>query len=332
MKQMFGESMQTPHRGQLSSAMPPTWRSKPFFAEAGQKLCVFVSYSPRGLIKEHVEAYISQLRRHGYVVVLVLTVDHYEEAIRNTEGFSRDYHLAVRRNAGFDFGAWAATMSVIDGLWDVASLTLVNDSVFGPMSSFGEMLRRIDKSDADVISLIDSYEGGKHFQSFYIVFKNESLKSEAIMRFWRSIVDFSDKNEVINEYELNLRTYVEDAGLKADILFPIDSYVRSSPERFGDNPTLVKWRALLNAGFPFVKVQLLRDNPHADLMLGWRQALRDAGADVDMIVRQLSSVGNATGLGVVGTSYPKLLRRYLKTRLPWFGRKPLGRLTKIFRI
>lgn len=324
--------MQTPNRGQLSSAMPPTWRSKPYFAEAGHKLCIFVSYSHRGIIKEHVEAYVSQLVRHGYVVVLVLTVDHYEAAMRNTESFSRDYHLAVRKNAGFDFGAWAATMSAIEGLWDVASLTLVNDSVFGPMSSFDDMLRRVDASGADVISLIDSYEDRKHFQSFYIVFKNRAMKSEAITSFWRSVIDFSNKNEVIREYELNLRTYVEDAGLKTQILFPIDSYLGSSPEGFHDNPTLVKWRELLKAGFPFVKVQLLRDNPHADLMLGWRQALRDAGADVDVIVRQLSSVGNASGLGVVGTNYTKLFRRHLQTRLPWFVRNPLGRMAKIFRI
>jgi hypothetical protein len=45
------------------------------------------------------------------------------------------------------------------------------------------------------------------------------------------------------------------------------------------NPTLTRWRALIDAGFPFVKVALLRENPFDADLIGWESVLERHGYD-----------------------------------------------------
>jgi hypothetical protein len=69
-------------------------------------------------------------------------------------------------------------------------------------------------------------------------------------------------------------------GLAVEALFPAA----------GDgNPTLTRWRELIGAGFPFIKVQLLRENPaHADID-GWQEIVRAGGLDPALIEEHLAS-------------------------------------------
>ena len=65
-------------------------------------------------------------------------------------------------------------------------------------------------------------------------------------------------------------------GLEVDALFRQDATDRS-------NPTLTKWRALIDAGFPFIKVVLLRENPFDADLNGWESVLERHGYDPEIV-------------------------------------------------
>ena len=89
-------------------------------------------------------------------------------------------------------------------------------------------------------------------------------------RFWRGVVPLPFRRWTVGRYEIGLSQRVLTAGLTARALFPY---------RKPGNPTLNDWRALLDSGFPFVKRELLRDNPTEETDLGtWQSAVPAAYA------------------------------------------------------
>lgn len=56
------------------------------------------------------------------------------------------------------------------------------------------------------------------------------------------------------------------------------------------NRMLFRWRELIEAGFPFMKVHLLRENLSSQDIGGWRGIFAVRGGDVDLIALHLGGV------------------------------------------
>jgi len=77
---------------------------------------------------------------------------------------------------------------------------------------------------------------------------------------------------------------MQSLDLRCEALFPAAMWKRSV------NPTHVFWRELIESGFPFVKVELLRDNPIAQDISDWPQVLVKYGGDIETIAKHLESI------------------------------------------
>jgi hypothetical protein len=251
---------------------------------AGVDLCLFVTFSPTGRVTEPALVQARTWAAQGFAVVLILVVD--DLALFDPDqdlDFCRG--LFVRANIGYDFGAWAAAMRDIPDLRQARSVAIANDSVYGPFDSFAAMLDRVRASPADIVGLTESHEIRPHFQSFVMFFKHEALRSRIFHRFWRGVRN-GDRQWVIEHYELQMVSRFVNAGLSAEALFP------SAPGEPA-NPTLSNWRALIRSGFPFIKVQLLRDNPLGADLDGWQDVVAERGFDPALIERHLAGVARA---------------------------------------
>ena len=80
----------------------------------------------------------------------------------------------------------------------------------------------------------------------------------------------------VYRYELGMVRAFERAGLRCAALFPC------LDER---NPTLTRWRGLIEDGFPYLKIALLRDNLFRVDLTGWRDVLRNGGYDPSLATR-----------------------------------------------
>jgi lipopolysaccharide biosynthesis protein len=253
-----------------NSTVRSRWVRAPDLTD-GCEVCVFVTYAPGGAVPEHSLFHARAWADAGFGVLIVLNTNAFDADIQLRDlGFASG--VLVRQNRGYDFGAWATALQELPAIRMASLVAVVNDSMFGPLDSFGPMLARVRATDADVIGATESREFGRHFQSFLLFFRSRALNSAAFWQFWRK-VRAGGRIIAIYRYELGLVKGLERAGLRCVALFP------SSDSR---NPTLTRWRSLIGEGFPYVKVGLLRDNPFNADLSGWQDVVREHGYDPEI--------------------------------------------------
>lgn len=260
----------------------------PSLAEPLGPTCLFVAFAPDGRLWDHTLRYCADLRRLGLKVVLIAVTDRPDLQCRDPGPEVADA-LVVRENHGYDFAAWAATLRYLPELMEAPELWFANDSVYHATGPLEALAARIRAGTADAFALTESLEIQPHFQSYFFVLRASALAAPAVRGFWSAIASRGDKNQIIREYEVGQRALLEGAGLTVDILFKDTGAHR--------NQIQLGWRELLAEGFPFVKVELLRDNPYGADLAGWREVLAGAGFDVPEIAFHLGArADGAAGL------------------------------------
>lgn len=233
-------------------------------------VCLLVSYSPDGRLWPHLLSYARTLRAAGCRVVLIATTDRADLKVRDPGPDVADAVVA-RENHGYDFAAWASVLRLWPRLWDAPALWFANDSVYHAPALFPAFAARIAASGAEVVAATASDLFAPHFQSYFFVLKRGALARAETRAFFDGVRALADKNAVIRAYEVPLEAALRAGGAQVEVL---------AAQAGAGNPTLTHWRALLEAGLPFVKVQLLRENPYRIDLAGWRAALAAHGFDV----------------------------------------------------
>lgn len=260
-----------------NSTVRSQWVRRPESFDGGE-LCIFVSYAPRGVVPPYSLFHARAWADAGFRVIIVMNTNEVDSDLRMAD-FDFASGVLIRENRGYDFGAWATALHQLPDIKRVSLLALVNDSMFGPMDSFGALLQRVRATHADVIGMTENMEFGRHLQSFLIFFKARALNSQVFWTFWRR-VRAGGRFIAIYRYEIRQLKILERAGLRCAALFPASDC---------RNPTLTRWRSLIDEGFPYVKVGLLRDNPFDADVRGWQTVLEDHGYDPALVVQQLGS-------------------------------------------
>lgn len=257
-----------------------------------QRTCLFVHFDPHGRIDPHVMHYLSALRSCGQDIVLISSCDLQPDALAAVEPLT--VAVVSRQNKGLDFSGWALAMELFPRLLQSESLLIANDSVYGPVGHLGDLFERMASKDLDVWGVIESRDIERHFQSWLVCFRGPVLQSEAFAGFWSSVLPLDDKRAVIREYEAPIWRIFETAGFRVGTAVPWESH------RLGSNPAMEGWRMLLKWGCPFVKVQLLRDNPSESNLDGWLTELRQRGYPVELVIDHLYRVRGPQAAGLKG--------------------------------
>lgn len=249
----------------------------------GNEIAVLVAHANSGRLKPHVLPYIEKLQESGLSVLLIAVVNQplelLEREIATADG------IIVRDNAGYDFGAWAHGLQLCPALFGASLLIMTNDSVVptADKTVFRAMIDRVRECSTDIVGLTASHEYGWHIQSYFVAMKPKALASWGFQHFIRNLKYTNDKDEVIREYEIPFATRMISAGLTVSAIFS---------GTFSSNPTLFSWRDLINQGFPFIKLLILRKkfSTHADhgealqeLRKDWPAVLKNAGFNIDLV-------------------------------------------------
>jgi lipopolysaccharide biosynthesis protein len=282
-------------------------------ADLGPKVAIVAHFHRRGAVHEHVARYLASLAEAGLSVVLVSNSGRLTAEAKAT---LRPLCAAVliRRNIGYDFGAWREAIEHF-GLPrpDTEMLVLANDSVYGPLQPLRETLDRIRLEEAPVWGLTESWQTGYHLQSYFLAFGPRALQSEAWAQFWKRVRPAPSKHWVIRQYEVGLTQAMIRGGFDCKAVWPYDSLIgdldpalfvqseeddreredpliearmkhaniirSASVRRVPLNPTSDLWRQLLRNKYPFIKRELLRDNPTmiADIS-EWQAIVSETGA------------------------------------------------------
>lgn len=228
---------------------------KPFSDVPGGEVCLFVTYAAQPELKPHVLHHLAALLNAGFAVVLVINTELERRAIAVSPALAdRLAACLVRENTGFDFAAWAHAYALGQGFPAATRLLLVNDSVVGPLddAAYAEVLWRLRASTADLVGLTENAVPHRHLQSYFLAFGPRALQSPVFKAAFMGMRSLPTKELVIDAYETALTRQLVQAGLAATSLFPP---LYNDPRSADD--TMIRWQALIDAGFPFVKASLL---------------------------------------------------------------------------
>jgi lipopolysaccharide biosynthesis protein len=246
-------------------------------------ICLFAHYDRHDRLADHVLYYLKALRCAGFDITVISTarLGSFDKGKLAAAGVD----LILRDNAGLDFGSWAAGLArlrdssgrlQIDG-----RLLLANDSVYGPIGDLSEALTRMLSLPGDVHGMVESREIAPHLQSWFLVFSPNAYRSRAFEAIFGQNFAAMPKSDVIKYGEIGLSRDLRAAGLRIAALAG-DPPQGGAKRLFRSNPSHLLWRPLIERdGVPFIKVELLRDNP-AKLasVAGWEAAVLSGAPDL----------------------------------------------------
>lgn len=294
----------------------------------GPKIVLFLHWDGNGRVRDALFPFIAQLAGSGRSVVFVTNAGKLE-AKAEARLLEICAGILIRRNVGYDFGGWRDAIETLDlPRAETEEIIIANDSVFGPVRPLETTLLRLDYQQADVWGLTESWQRRYHVQSYFVAFGPRAIRSPAFRRFWAQAVPAPSKTYVVAKHEVGLTQAMLKAELRVAALWPYELLTKavtneklatitesdapgSRPDpmeltrwlhalrlreaiatRRPLNPTTDLWRHLLLSGFPFIKRELLRDNPTRVEDIGdWPDVLRDTlGVDPAPIMADLRTM------------------------------------------
>ncbi|MEL6646895.1 MAG: rhamnan synthesis F family protein [Pseudomonadota bacterium] len=286
---------------------------KPKISQGG-RYCLFACYSPDGSINKSAQTYISQLAQNNIDVIVCAAM----RDMADTKDFPPIHDAAgilLRENGGMDFASWACILKEFPDLYTARQAIFTNDSVIPLPELLGKMLAQLEDDPRDFVALTDSYAIKHHAQSYFFSFNSRALQNKTLQAYWGGLEFFEDKSDIIKKHEASLLLRCKkDWGLSTDIKFPIEKILRT--DKFDKikeiNVCHSYWLQLINNGFPFIKFELLRENPFSVPILGWQSVVELYGLDADIVAFDLQKqkkVGRSSALQDRARSYYAILER-----------------------
>jgi hypothetical protein len=255
----------------------------------GDWLVVLVHFDVDGVVDPHVLAAVDAYRAAGADVCAV-TVGLDDAAVAPLRERCISIVHRSRNDELRDFGGWHLAL---ESLGDVtlgryAQVVLANDSAYFPVLDPAPFLTAMRSTDADVFAATDSLSGGRyHLQSYLLALRPRAL-TVLVPEIARRIAAQAGatKLSLIQRFEVGLTQFALDQGLTTEAfcsiahlddvsasLSPPDPRPLSRLATTVTNLTHHFWRHSLATGLPFLKVELLRDNPLEIAIDGWQQVI-----------------------------------------------------------
>ena len=262
------------------------------------RLIVFAHFDRDDRVDPHVLFYLAALKKLGGHLVFVSTARLSPIELKKLGSLVNE--IVIKENVGYDFGSWQHVV-LRKNLLDFSELILCNDSCYGPLFDLNTMFSAMEGQDCDFWGPTANREVAFHIQSYFLVFRSKVLHNPVFIDFWSTISAQERKISYIVNYEVGLSQFLIRNGFKAGSVFHFrfstlhlwfcfglselvgyflgtlarlfDPWINSGPFRgfkkrrrnlksiFFCNPTHKLWHLLLKSQVPFIKVELLRDNP-----------------------------------------------------------------------
>ncbi len=266
-----------------------------------EHLCVFSHYDRDDRIDDYVVYYLEQLYSLGCETVLVSTS-------KTLDGTSMDKarpycrRIIVRENRGYDFGSWKVGLQDVGNLSSYNTLVLANDSVYGPIRDLKDVFHEMRSHGYAAWSITDSLEIRYHLQSYFLVLEKAVLDSPEFADFWDNLPSYSFKRSVIWNCEIGFSQRLLRAGFALGALCAygklreehLDAVLSTEKQQHLSgpvNPSHRLWRLLAKSyRCPFLKVDLLRDNPeNLEDVNQWSAVIQESSHyDTDLIRHHLA--------------------------------------------
>jgi lipopolysaccharide biosynthesis protein len=281
------------------------------------RICIFAHYDRDNTIDDYVIYYLESLKTVASKLIFVTTskIDPNDLRLK-----ALCDEVIVRDNTGYDFVSWKKGLDGISDLSDFDELIICNDSVYGPLYPLNPIFEKMTSHDCDFWGMTQSNDIAFHLQSYFLVFKKKVIYSKPFMDFWKTMQIEKDKKEIIRKYEVGLTQTLVSAGfrscayaslslfspkmvdvmLRAALKKPVRAInkiykilrKKSTQNVISFNPSILAWKELIaDCKMPFIKVELLRDNPTGISTKGYEDIIRKhCNYDIKLIRNHLERI------------------------------------------
>ncbi|MFQ3574300.1 MAG: rhamnan synthesis F family protein [Thermodesulfovibrionales bacterium] len=269
-------------------------------------LCIFAHYDCFNVVDDYVVYYLTQIYSIGAEIIFVTTCsDLAESEIKKIKGICS--LIIIRKNVGIDFGSWKTGLSCAGDIGSYKRIIIANDSVYGPFFDIGKIINEMDGRGLDIWGITDSWEFCWHLQSYFIVFNQRVITSTFFKDFWENEVRYLRKKLlVIKNYELGLSQRALREGFVLSSYCEYRKVISKSLKKYRKlpfyniltekplNPSHFLWKPLIqDFGCPFLKVELMRDNPvRLPDLYDVEDVLQWSEYDPSLIINHLKRVKN----------------------------------------
>jgi hypothetical protein len=169
-------------------------------APMNNRLCIFVSFQPMGILPTTWK-YLQHLKEElGYSVVLISNCPLQKNDISPLQNLCVE--VIERDNIGYDFGAYKDGIlrymqKLGSSFDDLETLLIANDSVIGPIYDMKPIHAQMQAEDCDFWGMNDFFEDRDisrintksipHICSYFVCFKNHLLKTEVFKNLWQNM-------------------------------------------------------------------------------------------------------------------------------------------------
>jgi len=261
-----------------------------------------VHFDRQGMMDDYVVHYVKSLFDNDFEILMVSTAPSIgADELEKVRPYCRE--IIVRENIGHDFGSWKVGLEEIAALSKYDRLLIANDSVYGPFHNLSNLFSEMAAKNLDVWGIADSIQLDYHIQSYFMVFEKPVLESRVFQQFWHTLPYFYRKRVIIWDCEVGLSQRLLHSGFALGALCEYEHLLSEQPDavqaavsRGGllggpANMNNNLWKVLLEQyRCPFLKIELLRDNPkNLTDLYQWRSVLRQSSSyDCDLIRRHLT--------------------------------------------
>jgi len=220
--------------------------------------------------------------------------------------------VIIRENKGFDFGAWKE--GLLKEGWETLSqydsVTLMNDSCFGPLFDLQEAYTKAKRGNVDFwgATLYLGTRRGmpgtdgpvlEHIQSYFLCFNKNVILSEVFQKFWMNLEIKDSVFETIKCYETQLTALLANSGFKYSAMYTPDQTVRNPDvSQFGPDMIiqnripLLKKKAFASFPFPAYIIDLIKERTDypIDLIYEWASEMLNPNLSLRVCDKLLAAV------------------------------------------
>ena len=298
---------------------------------------VFAHYDKDCIVDDYVLFYLKSLKSVCNFVVFVSCNPLVEGEREKLNGLADV--IIDEKHAEYDFGSYKRGYFYLKNsgrLGEFDELVFANDSCYGPLYPFEFIFAKMLRSKADFWGITRNrygmrFENNKikfcprpHIQSYFILFKRQVFEAEVFEKFMKNICEQTDKNRIIEKYEIGLSETLEQYGFKSD------EYVKFL---YGlDNPMLKMWRFMILFGkLPFLKCSVLRlANKDITTRFNWEKIVKNNfNYSIELIHKNLErTLVSAPNECCIFAGYLRVLWYFFVRFLPNGMRTALSKFTQ----
>lgn len=197
--------------------------------DLSNKLVLYLVFQPNGLIASNFIA-IDYLVSRGHGVFLVSNGSLSPEDLEKLKPVC--WKIIERENRGYDFGGYRAGLRYLkkNGIFP-DMLTIVNDSIWFPLSNDSRILEKTEQVISDVGGAVclenSDSRRGKTLLSYWITLRKTILQMPEFWDYWERYIPTGNKTLTVKLGERGFSRQMYSAGREMDSIFTIDAFLKA---------------------------------------------------------------------------------------------------------